>query len=153
MDKDVSKYILVEPKLDGKFTKWNNNAGHVRKVTNTDTKIADDLSDYSGEDEEDEEDDAFGDSGEDFETEDIPQAFSHFTYAQSDKTKLICDIQGVWNKMDGFILTDPVVHTKAKRSMGATDKGTIGMKKFFVSHVCGPLCRRLGLQPVNPASV
>ena len=147
-------YILVEPKLDGKFTKWNNNAGHVRKVNKKETKN-EDVSDYSGEDEEDEEDDAFGDGAgalSSFETEDIPQAFSHYTFVKSNKTKLICDIQGVWNKVDGFILTDPVVHTKAKRSMGATDKGSEGMRKFFVSHVCGKLCRRLGLSPVSASS-
>jgi len=49
-----------------------------------------------------------------------------------------------------YCLTE--VHTKAKRSMGATDKGSEGMRKFFVSHVCGPLCRRLGLNPVSASS-
>jgi hypothetical protein len=37
-----------------------------------------------------------------------PQAFSHFTYVNSEKRKLVCDLQGVWNEVDGYVLTDPV---------------------------------------------
>jgi hypothetical protein len=40
-----------------------------------------------------------------------PQAFSHFTYVNSDKRKLVCDLQGVWNEVDGYVLTDPVSFT------------------------------------------
>ncbi len=60
--------------------------------------------------------------------------------------------QGVWNPTDGFTLTDPVVHHVAggKRN-GATDKGAEGIRNFFATHVCNPLCRRLGLQP-EPAA-
>ncbi len=55
-------------------------------------------------------------------------------------------VQGVWNAVDGFTLTDPVIHhhSGSKRN-GATDKGPAGISSFFRSHVCNPLCRQLGL--------
>ncbi len=52
----------------------------------------------------------------------------------------------MWNPTDGFTLTDPVIHHVAKRN-GATDKGTEGMERFFATHTCNQLCRRLGLNP------
>ena len=45
---------------------------------------------------------------EDILPEHVPQAFSHFTYIVSEKRKLVCDLQGVYNEVDGFVLTDPV---------------------------------------------
>lgn len=60
-------------------------------------------------------------------------------------------VQGVWNNDDGFVLTDPVIHyvssrdPRRKHRNGATDKGREGVTKFFNTHKCGPLCRRLGL--------
>ena len=68
--------------------------------------------------------------------------------------------QGVWNEADGFVLTDPVIHTTVGRRRrrleaahaigrgnGKTDKGMEGVRLFFASHRCNALCRRLGLQP------
>ena len=67
--------------------------------------------------------------------------------------------QGVWNAADGFVLTDPVIHTThgrrrraatvdpAGRCNGKTDKGAEGVRLFFASHRCNALCRRLGLRP------
>ncbi len=67
--------------------------------------------------------------------------------------------QGVWNEDDGYVLTDPVIHTGAGRSRhggrarraanGKTDKGEEGIRLFFSTHVCNALCRRLGLRPVR----
>ncbi len=68
--------------------------------------------------------------------------------------------QGVWNADDGFLLTDPVIHTGDGRrptgrrpgggrgSNGKTDKGAAGIRLFFASHACNALCRRLALRPV-----
>ena len=64
--------------------------------------------------------------------------------------KLLCDIQGVHNAADGFTLTDPVLHTLSKRRNGSTDKGEEGMNRFFATHECNGLCRRLGLNPNFP---
>lgn len=33
------------------------------------------------------------------------RCFSHFTYSFSDGRDLLCDVQGVWNAVDGFVLT------------------------------------------------
>jgi len=57
--------------------------------------------------------------------------------------------QGVWNATDGFVFTDPVIHhiSKAGRRHrnGQTDKGVEGVRRFFASHQCNAVCRRLGL--------
>ena len=76
-----------------------------------------------------------------------PQCFSHFSFVASGHQKLICDLQGTWNATDGYLFTDPVLHhiSLNKHDNGATDKGLLGIEKFFGSHTCGPLCTRLGL--------
>eukprot|EP00899_Mesostigma_viride_P028369 jgi/Mesvir1/8717/Mv02647-RA.1 len=84
------------------------------------------------------------------ELHEIPQCFSHFTYVVTGRKKLVCDLQGVWNATDGFVLTDPVIHyvsNSGRRGInGLTDKGQEGVDRFFQTHRCGALCRRLGLQ-------
>lgn len=83
--------------------------------------------------------------------EDVPQCFSHFTHTITNGTKLVCDLQGVWNPTDGFALTDPVIHRVRPYGMrrgnnGKTDKGLNGVQQFFSSHVCNNFCRNLGLE-------
>lgn len=63
-------------------------------------------------------------------------------------------LQGVWNAVDGFLLTDPAMHRRpmdGRQRRGATDKGTEGVRRFFATHKCGSLCARLGLKPFSPA--
>ena len=59
------------------------------------------------------------------------------------------DIQGVAHPeaLGGFLLTDPQLHSKDGR-YGSGDLKQDGINKFFASHVCGDVCRRLGLKPV-----
>lgn len=57
----------------------------------------------------------------------IPQAFSHFTYVSSARRKLVCDLQGVWNQFDGYVLTDPV-KTRSNRD-NAHNKSCLGPAK------------------------
>ena len=80
---------------------------------------------------------------------DVPQAFSHFSYECSKGKQLVCDLQGVWNPDDGFVLTDPVVHYVSSRGKrhknGATDKGLEGVKRFFNTHKCNALCAKMKL--------
>lgn len=90
--------------------------------------------------------------------DEIPQCFSHFTWSITDGALLVCDLQGVWNAFDGFLLTDPAMHVGAAspggrsgRRRGGTDKGEEGIARFFESHQCSVLCRRLGLKPYRPA--
>jgi len=55
-------------------------------------------------------------------------------------------MQGVWNHLDGFTLTDPVInHSSSSKKYGKTDKGRTGIKEFFSTHKCNPICRQLGL--------
>ena len=141
---------------NGAFTKWNNNAGEVRGGTNRRgqaTGIAGTgfLDAFEESDEEDEEELV------PVEINDIPQTFSHFSYEHSLGKKLVCDLQGVWNADDGFVLTDPVIHYvsssgKTHRN-GATDKGKIGVQRFFETHVCNSLCKRMHLQERTPDSL
>ena len=57
-------------------------------------------------------------------------------------------MQGVWNAVDGFTLTDPVIHhTAGSRKYGKTDRGKAGIDSFFASHACSALCGQLGLPP------
>ena len=188
--KDNVAWVLVEPELDGRFTKWNNNGGAVLRARGIRTdchasaapshanpealKHARALSSLTGRARaegdglrsgadrglglglgsilEDEDEDEDGDSDVEIDVDEVPQAFSHFSYEASGGKQLVCDLQGTWNSHDGFVLTDPVVHYVSSRNPhrkhknGATDKGRDGVDRFFKTHKCGPLCARLGLQ-------
>ena len=126
-------WMAAEPRLEGKFTKWNNNGGNKKmsgffhNPSSGSVSSEDSLENHVHE---------------------IPQAFSHFTYQTSGGKHLVCDIQGTWNWQDGFMLTDPVVHCVSgkRHRFGKTDHGIEGIQKFFSTHVCGPVCKRLGLK-------
>lgn len=115
-------WILAEERLEGRFQKWNNNAG---RINTTAAKLKLDIIEEEDEDEDD------NDESINFELDEIPQCFSHFSWSDSDGRCLVCDIQGVWNKKDGFVLTDPVIHTNQKRKNGSTDKAEDGFHAFF----------------------
>eukprot|EP00966_Prymnesium_polylepis_P177151 4103151-Prymnesium_polylepis.1 len=131
-------WVLVEPELEGCFTKWNNNAGSVLRSQNpvsTGAIVEEDEGGWSSDEEE----------STTIHAREVPQSFSHFTYEASQGKQLVCDIQGVWNSEDGYVLTDPVVHSMNDgKRRGATDSGLSGMQKFFHTHRCGALCRQLG---------
>eukprot|EP00752_Nemacystus_decipiens_P008919 g7962.t1 len=88
---------------------------------------------------------------------DYLQAFSHFTYHHSERTMLVCDLQGVMSDNSPedphvagvFELTDPVIHfqskTGQKQVYGRTDLGRKGMHKFFRTHECNDVCKLLDL--------
>mmetsp|Transcript_41452 Transcript_41452/g.100156 ORF Transcript_41452/g.100156 Transcript_41452/m.100156 type:complete len:676 (+) Transcript_41452:109-2136(+) len=156
---DGTGSVLVEPFLEGRFVKWNSNAGYVKPSQAPRQAGAgaarNDIGLFGiGEDEE--EDDSDTDSLDsvapfrmpegNIEPDHAPQAFSHFTHSITDGKDLVCDLQGVWNETDGFMLTDPVIHhASGKGKNGRTDRGKEGIKKFFETHKCNPLCKRLGL--------
>ena len=135
--------VLAEQELEGEYLKYNNNAGTVRamKPRASTPGHAAPLGMILEEEEDEEEDEEEPDPIE------TPQCFSHFSFVASDHEKLVCDLQGTWNATDGYLLTDPVVHNISleKHANGATDKGLSGIEKFFDSHTCGPLCRKLRL--------
>jgi hypothetical protein len=84
-----------------------------------------------------------------FTIDDIPQAFSHFTYIFSKRKFLVCDLQGVLNNDSNepvFELTDPVIHYSEmtnRLDFGRTDRGQQGIHDFFRTHKCSNLCHML----------
>ena len=69
---------------------------------------------------------------------------------------MMCDRQGVFNTdmiPPTFELTDPAVHygsNKGRRMVfGRADKGRSGMKAFFKTHKCTPMCTMLHLSAQN----
>jgi len=139
-------WMLAEPELEGRFTKWNNNAGAVLQASAPQLLSKPGATLGIVEEEEEDEDE------EEIDVYDVPQAFSHFTFQASGGMQLVCDLQGTWNEHDGFLLTDPVVHyvsasnPELRHKNGATDKGLNGVRKFFETHKCNALCHRLGLK-------
>ena len=147
---------LVEKQLDpSKYKKWNDNQGGVDGRDSVDHLTFGGMglgaiTEIDDEDEDSEEDD--DDSGIDVEEsisiEDIPQAFSHFTYRYTHRRFLVCDLQGVLSDSPPmFELTDPVIHFRSRHrrrgKFGRTDHGMDGIVDFFRTHECGPLCRML----------
>lgn len=99
-------------------------------------------------DEEDEEYDDQSPTSFLIKDDDIPQAFSHFSYRMSKRKQLICDLQGVLDESTSpplFKFTDPVIHHTSNSGRtnvyGRTDQGIEGREDFFKTHVCSELCR------------
>jgi hypothetical protein len=155
--------LLSEPELEGKFTKWNNNGGGCNLSTSPFTCIETRLQDLNiiEEGSEEEEDDDNDDDHHQHTTRrrarldtpehlaHVPQCFSHFSYCYSKGRYLICDLQGIWNRQDGFTLTDPALHSNSnilvdkKHKYSATDHKFTGIKNFFKTHTCNKLCTLL----------
>jgi hypothetical protein len=148
------RYLFVEQYIEGKLVKWNSNSGFVRS-----SKTA--ALDAIFEDEEDEDEDEDGDENENdrgggiFAVDDVPQAFSHWSHLNSQKhfgeSFLICDLQGFYNaSRRTYELIDPVLHSGVRETTYArTDHGPKGVDKFYATHCCNNLCRRLRLPAVR----
>mmetsp|Transcript_4249 Transcript_4249/g.8134 ORF Transcript_4249/g.8134 Transcript_4249/m.8134 type:complete len:859 (-) Transcript_4249:146-2722(-) len=148
-DKRGQFSVIVEPKLEGNFEKWNNNNGW-RRQSAGDTGGQNIITIK-------EEDDESNELGQDHDLtsreflrltkNEVAQAFSHFSYHFSRKQALICDLQGVYDKSSNlFRFTDPVIHYHNARKesgnsrFGRTDMGQKGIDSFFRSHKCNQLC-------------
>ncbi|KAF5831931.1 kinase-like domain-containing protein [Dunaliella salina] len=68
----------------------------------------------------------------------VAAAFTHFSFANSKGTGIVCDLQGV-----GTTWTDVQINSLAQEGYGQSDMGRQGMKAFFASHACNSLCRAL----------
>ena len=135
---------LVERRLDVKrYQKFNDSCGGVINMNKL--KIKDkDLEALPECDESDQKGDILPHHKDQIIDEDVPQAFSHWTYQYTHAEKLVCDLQGVLTNR--FELTDPAIHSKEGKRFGLTDKGRKGMRDFFETHKCNPLCKALSLK-------
>ena len=126
----------VEPFLQGDFLKWNTNS-----LLPDQLRVAGHEADVG------------------------PQAYSHFTYHDSQGDLMVVDIQGaVQRGVDhnrNYMLTDPQIHSmmseqivdEGQQLYGGGDRGEEGMNDFFKGHKCSQLCKDLFfLRPnhVNP---
>eukprot|EP00752_Nemacystus_decipiens_P007214 g6457.t1 len=207
LDGGEVRSVLVEKKLEGRYTKFNGNNGYLNDVALAAAAAADRAAGshdgtttraeaMMGVIEEGDEEDSDGENASclsdcndyvkdegaestavslsapghksggrgarcspissfDPEPESYVQAFSHFSYRDTRRKMLVCDLQGVQStgavgedRAGVFELTDPVIHYRSKsRSQvyGRTDLGKEGMHRFFETHQCNDVCRLLGL--------
>lgn len=173
-DKILGKQsVLVEEKLDHlSWHKWNANDGFVegmkekpvfshaamRSALDHLSKL-DDLVIIEEEDEDEADDNSEGETMSSarpllppikFSPGEVAQAFSHFSYSESHRRRLVCDLQGVYDERENILkFSDPVIHyfnqhREDRRGVhGRTDRGKKGMAQFFDTHKeqCGHLCR------------
>ncbi|CCW63881.1 unnamed protein product [Phytomonas sp. EM1] len=117
--------FVMEPKLTGRFTKYNSNYGGVYReekwedATDTQTKRRSMIFEAA-------------------------ESFSHFTLAESGGSMLVCDLQGV-----NDLFTDPQIHTEDGKGLGMGNMGQEGIAKWVENHCCNALCKSLGLQPLG----
>ena len=80
------------------------------------------------------------------------QAFSHYSWAKSNKQLVICDLQGV-PEGNRICLTDPAVHCinymLLQSKSGSNNLGFPGIQRFFASHICNDICHEMKL-PLFP---
>lgn len=138
--------MLVERMIDHtKYKKWNTNDGYVDGMTR---KEYDEVKNSQG-GLQPENHSRPTEQDCNFTIDDIPQAFSHFSYIFSKRKFLVCDLQGVLDtELDEplFELTDPVIHYSEmtdRADYGRTDRGQQGIDDFFRSHKCSPLCHMM----------
>ncbi|KAL2064185.1 hypothetical protein VTL71DRAFT_4679 [Oculimacula yallundae] len=73
------------------------------------------------------------------------QALSHFSYHDSNRQLLLCDLQGGIYQ-DDFILSDPMIMSQTQE-YGPSDLGIDGINSFFIRHRCGFFCSRQWKKP------
>ena len=138
---------LVEKRLDSaRYRKYNNNQGGVTNVNKQMIPI-DTNANVGVRYQEDKEESIQNISQVEVNRiidDDIPQAFSHWSYNYTKGELLVCDLQGELRQ--DFCLTDPAISSSRQRMYGDTDLGKVGQKRFFETHQCNPLCRILHLK-------
>jgi len=147
--------FLVEPMIDFRnYQKFNDNQGglmhthasgrrNFNGIGKLSTIYEDDDEDSIGSDDNDETDIPVGQ---------IPQAFSCFSCYYFYGKRLVCDLQGIYDKsLSLYRLTDPVIHSRrykcstscSNEKYGRTDRGGQGISDFRRTHQCSPLCFEL----------
>ncbi|KAL7707569.1 hypothetical protein N2W54_007473 [Lotmaria passim] len=114
----------VEPRLVGRFTKYNGNMGEAYPTNESRLSPA-----------------AARERTKIFEA---VEALSHYSLAKSEGGLLVCDMQGVQNE-----LTDLEVHTYDGQGLSIGNFGASGIEKFMERHRCTPVCKALNLEPLR----
>jgi myosin-heavy-chain kinase len=114
--------FVMEYKLKGTFTKYNNNFGEIYESSDAKKPI-------SAEDER-----------KRARVFQYSEAFSHFSLVESGGSMLVCDLQGV---LDFF--TDPQIHTEDGKGLGMGNMGQEGIDKWTSKHQCNTVCRAINL--------
>lgn len=82
------------------------------------------------------------------------QAFSHWTWHVTKGQLMVVDVQGLYDgERKQYTLFDPAVHCACDTlRFGRTNLGSRGMDKFFMTHSCNSICRKMGLNchPMQP---
>eukprot|EP00347_Sterkiella_histriomuscorum_P007925 403347038 len=75
----------------------------------------------------------------------LPHCFSHWTYVATDGNFMVTDIQG-WKLDKGkYLMTDPIVFSKVKGTLGNIDWGQDGMIKWMNNHECNDICKKVAM--------
>ena len=150
----LDEYVFVEEKLEGKWTKWNSNSGYIaHKGKGVEYDVGSKAHSAKILAETFAKESNINTGGYIPTAEDVPQAFSHFTYHETNGGQLVCDLQGVFSSaLNQYSMVDPVIHSRTKKKYGRTDRGADGVAAFFRSHKCNALCKMLGLPHNTPAS-
>lgn len=118
---DNKELFNVEPCLLGKYEKFSDNFGYVKRTNFKQPKyqnIPKNIKYYRQT------------------IEAVAQTFSHFTYETSNHLLVVVDIQGV-----GSYYTDPQIHTYDGSGFGLGNFGAKGLKEFLLSHKCNKICK------------
>lgn len=123
--------FVMEPRMDGKFVKYNNNFGETYENDNAANAMRPAQRPQQ-------------DPYERKELFDAAEAFSHFTLSESGGSMLVCDLQGVQD-----LFTDPQIHTEDGKGLGMGNMGCEGIQKWCQKHQCNSACRAIQLRPLQ----
>ena len=77
------------------------------------------------------------------------QAFSHFTYQDSNGEMVIFDLKTLKESNGGHLLTEPVIFSSIFGQYTSADLGPRGLEQFTQTHQCNSLCYQLKLFRLN----
>jgi hypothetical protein len=59
---------------------------------------------------------------------------------------MVTDLQGMFKRGNEYILTDPAICCIDGKRFSRTNTGNDGMRRFFQSHQCNQVCKKLKLR-------
>ena len=132
-DARVGEWVVAEPYLPGRYTKWLSNNGWVNRDIEIGLAIS--LPAFSHW--------AWVASGGELLPCDLQGVYDN-------PLKKDCHLEDITNgPTQGYRLTDPAIHSPGQQ-YGATDRGNIGIHDFFRTHKCNSFCWKLGINTKRP---